>query len=482
MWSIVGSFSVAIEWTGFSPELLVPLDRNLAEPLRSQLESGLRDAIRSGRLRAGERLPSTRELARWLGVSRGLVVDCFEQLAAEGYLTSRAGSTTRVAATAQISTPPLVPLPPPPAPRRLDVDFLPAVPDLTTFPRADWAWAVREVCREAPSAAFDYGDPRGSDVLRTVLAGYVGRVRAAAAEPDQIVVSTGFSQGVNLALKVLAQERGVRRVGFEDPGYDETGRVASAWAGTEIVPVPVDEQGIRVDVLAATGVDAVVLTPAHQWPTGVVLSPQRRHALAAWAKNSGAMVIEDDYDAEFRYDREPIGAVQGLVPDHVISIGTLSKTLAPTMRLGWILCPASLVDAIAELKISTDRGSPGLDQLVAAKLIESGRFDRHLRRMRKLYAAKRDALVDALARHAPSVAVTGLTAGFHAVAHLPKAVGEVEVVDAARERGVGLYGMSANRADRSVDPPQLVLGFGNLTDRAIRSGIATVGDLLEGTA
>jgi GntR family transcriptional regulator/MocR family aminotransferase len=472
---------VAIEWTGLSPEVLLPLDRNLAEPLRSQLESGLRDAIRSGRLRAGERLPSTRELARSLGVSRGLVVDCFEQLQAEGYLASRSGSTTRVAATAQISTTPPAP-PPTPAPRRLDVDFLPAVPDLSAFPRADWAWAVREVCREAPSAAFGYGDPRGSEVLRTVLAGYVGRVRAATAEPDQIVVSTGFSQGLNLALKVLAQERGVRRVGFENPGYDETGRVASAWAATEIVPVPVDEQGIRVDVLAATGVDAVVLTPAHQWPTGVVLSPQRRYALAAWATNTGSMVIEDDYDAEFRYDREPIGAVQGLVPDHVISIGTLSKTLAPTMRLGWLLCPASLVDAIAAMKISTDRGSPGLDQLVAAKLIESGRFDRHLRRMRKLYSAKRDALVESLARHAPSVAVTGLTAGFHAVAHLANGVGEVEVVHAARERGVGLYGMSANRVDKSVDPAQLVLGFGNLTERAIRSGIAKVGDLLEGTA
>jgi GntR family transcriptional regulator/MocR family aminotransferase len=471
---------VAIEWTGFSPELLVPLDRNLAEPLRSQLESGLRDAIRSGRLRAGERLPSTRELARSLGVSRGLVVDCFDQLQAEGYLSSRAGSTTRVAATAQMVSRPDVPQPSPALPRRLDVDFLPAVPDLTSFPRADWAWAVREVCREAPSAAFGYGDPRGSEVLRTVLAAYVGRVRAAAAEPGQIVVCTGFSQGLNLALRALAQQCGVRRVGFENPGYDETGRVASAWAGTEIVPIPVDEHGIRVDVLASTGVDAVVLTPAHQWPTGVVLSPQRRHALAAWAANSGSIVVEDDYDAEFRYDREPIGAVQGLVPERVISIGTVSKTLAPNMRLGWMLCPASLVDAIAELKISTDRGSPGLDQLVLARLIESGRFDRHLRRMRRSYAAKRDALVESLAQHAPSVAVTGLSAGFHAVAHLPQGVGETRAVDAGLERGVGLYGMSANRADHSVEPSQLVLGFGNLTERAIRSGLATVGDVLQG--
>ncbi len=470
---------MAVEWTGLSPDLLVPLNRDLPEGLRSQLEHGLRDAIRAGRLRAGERLPSTRELARALGVSRGLVVDCFDQLRAEGYLVSRPGSATRVAATAQ--TPRPARRRPAPAPKRLDVDFLPAVPDLTMFPRADWAWAVRETCRDAPTASFDYGDPSGSVVLRTVLAGYLGRVRGAAADAERIVVSTGFSQGLNLALTALAQ-RGVRRVGFEDPGYDETGRIAAGWAGVDVVPVPVDEQGVRIDALAATGVSAVVLTPAHQWPTGVVLSPQRRHALGAWAAGNNAWVIEDDYDAEFRYDREPVGAVQGLAPERVLSIGTVSKSLAPTLRLGWILCPAVLVDPIADLKVRSDRGSPGLEQLVLAKLIESGRFDRHLRRLRTVYARKRDALVDALAQHAPSVTLTGLAAGFHAVAHLPAGASEAHVVASAQARSIGLYGMSANRASKAPDPPQLVLGFGNLSERAVRTGIEAVGDLLEGRA
>jgi GntR family transcriptional regulator/MocR family aminotransferase len=467
---------VAVDWTGLSPQLLVPLDRNLPEALRSQLERGLREAIRAGRLRAGERLPSTRELARALGVSRGLVVECFDQLQAEGYLVSRQGSATRVATAVQTTV--AAPRRRAGTPRLLDVDFLPAVPDLSSFPRQDWAWAVREASRDAPTATFGYGDPRGSEILRTVLASYVGRVRGAAADSERIVVSTGFTQGLNLALIALAA-RGVRRVGFENPGYDETAMNAAGWAGVEIVPVAVDHQGIRIDALAATGVSAVVLTPAHQWPTGVVLAPQRRQALAAWAANTDAWIVEDDYDAEFRFDHEPIGAVQGLAPERVIHIGTVSKSLAPAMRLGWMLCPSTLVDSVAELKIGLDRGSPGLEQLVLAKLIESGRYDRHLRWMRKVYASKRDALVDALAQYAPSVTLTGLAAGFHAVAHLPAGASEARVVTAAQARSVGLYGMSANRANKAPDPPQLVLGFGNLSQRSIREGIATVGDLLE---
>jgi len=467
---------VPVQWTGLSPELLVPLDRDGPDLLRTQLERGLREAIRAGRLRPGERLPSTRELARGLGVSRGMVVDCFDQLQAEGYLVARPGSATRVADTARSAA---APAPPPAgAAARLWVDFRPAVPDLSSFPRADWARTVAEVCRSAATAAFDYGDPRGAEVLRTVLASYLGRVRGAAADPDRTVVCTGFSQGLNLALATLAG-RGVERVAFEDPGYDETGRIAADLAGMSVVRVPVDEQGLRVDELAASGAGAVVVTPAHQWPTGVVLSPARRRALADWARRTGGWVVEDDYDAEFRYDREPVGAVQGLAPDRVVTIGTVSKSLAPALRLGWLLCPADLVDPVADLKVRTDRGSPGLDQLVLARLVESGRFDRHLRRMRRSYAAKREVLVRTLAERAPAVALTGLAAGFHAVAALPAGVTEAAVVERARARGVGLYGMSPHRATATADPPRLVLGFGNLTATAIRDGLLRVADLLQ---
>ncbi|WP_238009838.1 PLP-dependent aminotransferase family protein [Dactylosporangium sp. AC04546] len=473
---------MTVEWTGLSPDVLVPIDRGSGEPLRTQIERGLREAIRAGRLRAGERLPSTRELARQLGVSRGIVVDCFDQLQAEGYLSSRTGAATRVSPTSQPPGQPPSrpdrPDPPPAAP--LVVDFAPAVPDLASFPRADWARSAAEACRDTPTAALGYDDPRGTDALRTVLASYLGRVRGAAAGAgaDGIVVTTGFAQGLNLALAALAA-RGVDRVAFEDPGYDGTSQLACAHAGVRLVPVPVDEHGLRVDALAATGARAVVVSPAHQWPTGVVLAPARRLALAHWAATTGGWIVEDDYDAEFRYDREPVGAVQGLAPHRVVYIGTASKALAPTLRLGWMLCPAELAGPVAELKLRTDRGCPGLEQRALARMIESGRFDRHLRRMRKVYAGRRDALVAALAEHAPAVGITGLAAGFHAVANLPAGADEAAVVAGARERGVGLYGMAAHRA--APGPAQLILGFGQLSERAIAQGIVAVADLLGGS-
>jgi GntR family transcriptional regulator/MocR family aminotransferase len=190
-------------------------------------------------------------------------------------------------------------------------------------------------------------------------------------------------------------------------------------------------------------------------------------------------VVEDDYDAEFRYDREPVGAVQGLAPDRVVTIGTVSKSLAPALRLGWLLCPADLVDPVADRKVGTDRGSPGLDQLALARLIESGRFDRHLRRMRRTYAARREVLVRTLAERAPAVRLTGLAAGFHAVARLPAGATEAAAVEQARARGVGLYGMSPHRATGATDPPQLVLGFGNLSETAIRDGLLRAADVLQ---
>ncbi len=312
-----------------------------------------------------------------------------------------------------------------------------------------------------------------------MLAAYLRRVRAAAASPERIVVCTGFAQGLNLVLRALARS-GVPLVGFEDPGYSVTVSAAAARVGIDAVPVPVDESGVDVTALAATGARAVVLTPAHQWPTGVVLSADRRLALAEWAAACDGTIIEDDYDAEFRYDRDPVGALQGLAADRVAAIGTVSKSLAPSLRLGWVVCPPALADAVSEEKALHDRGSPVLDQLALATLMQSGRFDRHLRRMRASYGRRRAALVDALAAHAPEVALTGLAAGFHAVAHLPGTLGEGAVIEAARERSIGLYGMSEQRSDRSPVPAQLVLGFGNLTERAITAGIAAIGDLLRG--
>ena len=464
---------MSIEWTGLGPELLLRLDRTLPEPLGSQLERELREAIRSGRLGTGERLPSSRALAGELGVSRGLVLDCYQQLQAEGYLTTRTGSATRVAAGAYLQPAPPVPAAPP---SRLAVDFRPGLPDLSSFPRRDWLWALREAAREAPTGAFGYGDPRGSAALREVLAAYLRRVRGAVADPERLVICSGFAQGLNLILRALARQ-GVRRVAVEDPGDLDQPAIA-ARAGLQPVPARVDQEGVDVAALAASDARAVVLTPAHQSPTGVVLAAQRRQALVAWANERDATIIEDDYDAEFRYDREPVGALQGLAPDRVALLGTVSKSLAPAMRLGWIVCPAALAEAIAQEKDLEDRGSPALDQLALATLVQSGRYDRHLRRMRASYARRRATLVDALTEHAPQVELHGLAAGFHAVAHLPDSLSEPAVVSAAGARSIGLYGMSRYRSSGAISPPQLVLGFGNLREGAIAQGITTIRDLL----
>jgi GntR family transcriptional regulator/MocR family aminotransferase len=462
-----------IEWAGLGPEVLLRLDRSLAESLGSQLGREMRDAIRSGRLAAGERLPSSRALAVELGISRGLVLECYSQLRAEGFLRTQSGSATRVATGALASSQ----LPAKPSTRpRLVVDFRPGVPDLTSFPRRDWAWALRLACRNATASELGYGDPRGVERLRLVLSAYLRRVRAAVADAEQIVICAGFGQGINLVLRTLA-ERGIRRVAIEDPG-DNDYRLIAERSGIEVVPVSVDERGIDVDALAATEVRAVILTPTHQFPTGMALAPERRQALVGWATDRDGMIIEDDYDAEFRYDRDPVGALQGLVPDRVVLLGTVSKSLAPALRIGWVLSPGALIEPLIEGKRLSDRVSPTFDQLALAALIESGRYDRHLRLMRGVYRARRDRLVGALAEQAPHIVLEGLAAGFHAVAQLAPEADEQAIVEAARARSVGLYGMSSYRAGGRSGPPQLVLGFGNLTNEAIEFGIRTISDLL----
>lgn len=468
-----------VEWSGSAPELLITLDREAPAPLRTQVEVQLRTAIQTGRLGAGEQVPSSRALAAYLGVSRGVIQECYAQLQAEGYLTSRGGSATRVARTpvppraAPPPRPALAPTPP------LIADFMSGVPDLRLAPREDWAWAVREACRTAPNAAFDYGDPRGDRTLRDLLAAYLRRVRAVNADAEQIVICAGFQQGLMLVLGTLARA-GLTRVACEDPGSIGTVAAAAAAAGGVAVPVPVDEAGIDVAALAASGAHIAVLTPAHQWPTGVVLAPERRHQLIAWAHERDGILVEDDYDAEFRYDREPVGSLQGLAPDRVVTLGTVSKSLTPALRLGWAAVPSAIIDDIAAAKHVADRSTPGIDQLALAALIQSGRYDRHLRRMRAEYSKRRDVLVDALATHASHIRVTGLAAGFHAVAHLPAGTDEDDVITRARALGVGLYGMSSHRSTNDTRPPQLVLGFGNTTQRAVHAGIHAIAGLLSG--
>jgi GntR family transcriptional regulator/MocR family aminotransferase len=467
---------MTIERTTSGPELLLGLTREPGRTFRGQLEQHLRAAVRSGRLPVGSRLPSSRTLAADLGVSRGLVVEAYAQLVGEGYLEARPGSGTRVAAGVGRERPAAggdVAVPP-----RLPIDFRPGLPDLTGFPRAAWASALRRALAEAPAADLGYAGPGGAPALRAALAGYLARVRGVEAGPGDVVVTAGYAQGLAALARVLPGRYGTR-IGVEDPGSPGT-RDSLARAGLDPVPVRVDAQGLVVEELAASGVRAVVVSPAHQFPTGVVLAPGRRTALLAWAATAGGLVVEDDYDAEYRYDREPVGALQGLAPDLVLYGGSVSKTLAPALRLGWLVASRPpLRAAVASARHDLDLGSPVLDQLALAGLVASGGFDRHVRRSRASYRRRRDALVAALGRHAPALQVRGTAAGLHAVVDLPAGTDEAALVRRAAAAGVGVYGMADYHAPGRSGPPGLVLGYACLSDHEIDSGVRTLAGLLE---
>jgi GntR family transcriptional regulator/MocR family aminotransferase len=442
-----------------------------APPLHAQLEAQVREAIRSGRLAEGDRLPSSRSLAAELEVSRGVVVEAYAQLGAEGYLVARQGAAPRVTA---------VPAGPvaagaPDAPPAFRYDLRPGTPDLALFPRAAWAAAVRRVLRELPDAALGYPDPAGLWRLRTALAAHLGRVRGVAAHPENVVVCGGVAEALALAGRCL-RARGARRIAVEDPSHFGTREVLER-AGLEPVPIRVDAEGLDAAALAAADPDAVLVAPAHQFPTGVVLSPERRAAIVAWARASGATVIEDDYDAEYRYDRNPVGAVQGLAPDRVIHTSSASKTLAPGLRLGWAVLPGELAAAFADEKRVTSVGVAVLEQAVMADLIERGELDRHLRRTRPVYRRRRDALLGALGEARPGLAVAGAAAGLHVALQLPDGASESAVATAAAARGVAV-----NRLGEHViatpRAPALLLGYARESEPALRAAARELASVL----
>jgi GntR family transcriptional regulator/MocR family aminotransferase len=445
--------------------LLVDLERGSAEPLHRQLERAIRDGIRAGRLRHGSSLPPTRALAADLGVSRGVIVEAYQQLVAEGYLTAGTGGYTRVAAQAEpVRTRTRAARAP--APR---IDFGYGRADVSTFPRTAWMRSLRRVFAETPNDRFGYLDGRGAPELHEALAGYLNRVRGTAAEPADIVVCNGYAQGVSLVIQVLAQA-GARRLAVEDPSADDDARPLAVAAGLELVGIPVGDDGIRIDALERSQADALILTPSHQWPTGAVLSAESRAAVLTWARRTGALIVEDDYDAEYRYDRAPVGAIQGLAPDLVVYAGTASKTLAPGLRLGWLVVPRRLVADIVDAKILSDRGSPVIDQLTFADFLTHGELDRHLRRMRPVYRRRRDVLLEALRAHTPDLRPAGIAAGLHLVAWLPADLDETEVVAAAGRHGVGVYGVSPYRLSPD-GRGGLIFGYSTLEERVITEGI-----------
>jgi GntR family transcriptional regulator / MocR family aminotransferase len=451
------------------PGLLVAIDRAGELPLHEQIERELRERIRSGRLAANAQLPSTRALARELGVSRGVVTEAYGQLAAEGYLSIRQGAPVRVANAVRSASPR--------APARSllashSYHFHPGLPDLAGFPRETWLRSLRAALRDSPTAAVGYGDPRGVPQLREALADYLGRVRGADADPEHTLVCTGFMQGLALICRVL-RARGVERVALEDPGW-HMHRLSVESAGLEVVPVGVDEDGLLVDQLALTDASAVIVTSAHQFPTGAVLAPERRAALIEWAEEE-RLIVEDDYDSEYRYDRVAVGALQGLAPEQIVYIGSASKRLAPGMRLGWMLLPSWLTWELTAAKTIEDGGSEVVGQLALCDFIARGELDRHVRRMRLRYQRRREALLHALERWLPAASVSGADAGLFELVMLPEGIDEHALVAAAAERGVGVEGLELHRF-LPGGAPGVPLGYGNLAEPAIEQGVRLLGE------
>ena len=442
--------------------------------LHQRVTRALRAAIRSGRLATGATLPPSRALAEDLGCSRWVVTEAYAQLAAEGYLEARTGSGTRVrwVQTARGGDELRIPAGGRPAVR---VDLAPGLPDLRAFPRARWAEALRAVTAEATVADLGYADPLGHDRLRTVLVEYLQRSRAASATGARLLVTTSTTSGVGRLCRALVTA-GHRSVAVEDPGWS---RLAAAVtdAGLRPVPVGVDDHGLRVPDLDASDTRAVLVAPAHQFPRGVVLAPERRADLLRWASRVDGLVLEDDYDSECRYDRAPVSTVQGMDPHRVVLFGSLSKTLSPALRVGWMLVPGRWADALSRAE-SAPSLPPTLDQLAFARLLTTGAYDHHLRRVRRAFRTRRDLLVAELGRRLPGCAVSGAAAGLHLVVQLPPDVPAARTVRLAERRGVHVVDLDRYRVT-GPGPPALVLGYGNITDAQVPEAVAVLAEVVE---
>ena len=465
------------------------------------LADRLRRAIAERVVPVGARLPATRVLAADLGVSRGVVVEAYQRLMEEGQVAGRGRAGTVVVAApipAPARSPDTGPRPPSagmgtgatsaatrtpdpaglfpsaPGPDIFDalrtaparIDLTPGVPDLAAFPRAAWLRAERAVLGRLAAPDLGYGDPCGTPILRRAVAGWLARNRGIGVDPAEVIITNGVSQALGLLAQALAAD-GVTALGVEDPGSLGVRQHLDNWR-LETEPIPVDAAGLRVDELAASNLPAVMLTPAHQFPTGVVLDGARRRQLASWAR-AGGLVIEDDYDAEHRYDRPPVPALRATLPEQVCYAGSVSKLLAPALRIGWLLVPRRYRDAVVAAKRNADLGNAVLPQLVLAELITSGALERHLRLLRRRHVQRRDAMIAALGRHLPGATVHGAAAGLHLTVTLAGEVADTELAAAALARGVKVQPLSWHC--RRPYPPGLVLGYAANTPSLIAEGI-----------
>ena len=480
-------------------DLTVILDDTSEVPLHRQLHEELRRSILSGRLRPASRVPSTRALARSLGVSRTTVTQCYEDLISEGYLQAAIGSGTFICRHLPEELLKVEPIkrstnPTPPITQSLRLSaygtrahssaqperrspnakfsFRHWRPAFDQLPLRQWRRLILRHSR-SNNTVFDYTeDPFGFVGLREAIASYLGRSRAVRCEPSQVFICSGAQRAVDLVTRVSIEPGDA--VAMEDPGYLGARQVFSA-QGAKLLPVRVDESGIVVDQLkkiSSSKIQLVYVSPSHQFPTGVLLSLTRRLELLAWAAQENALIIEDDYDSEYRYGGRPVPALQGLDQhDSVIYVGTFSKVLFPSLRLGYLVAPQRLVETLAHAKWLSDRQSPLIEQYALADFINEGHLERHIRRMRMLYESRRNALVSAFSEYLPNrVSVLGDKAGMHLMARIRTDLSDHELIARAAERGVEIVSARSYYV-HSKYKNDFIFGYSNLNERTIREGV-----------
>lgn len=459
----------------------IPFEHASAKPFYQQIYDGYRAAIVGGQLRPGDRLPSTRALAKDLGISRLPAVYAFEQLLHEGYIEGRSGSGTFVKESIpeELAIPEV--LVTGKAATRLphSKEFGPfkvSLPALDRFPTALWARLVARHAKHLTVETMAYGDPAGLAPLREAIADYLRTARAVRCEAEQVLIVSGSQMALQIcALALLGRGKSVC---IEEPGYPGA-RDALRRGGAELVPVRVDEEGIDVDALAARrDVRAVYVTPSHQYPLGVSMTASRRLALLEWARRTGSWILEDDYDSEYRFASRPLSALQGLdAAGRVIYIGTFSKVLFPALRIGYVVVPLPLVETFRAIRDSLDIFQPTLEQLVVTEFLRDGHFARHIRRMRALYQTRRDALLAALREFVPELEPYNADAGLHLTAFLPRGLDDRAIVAATAERGISASELSTCYLGR-YPRHGLILGFGGASERRIRAAAKKLGELL----
>ena len=452
-----------------------------ARGVRDTLTTALRDAVRSGRLTAGTTLPPTRTLAADLGLARNTVADVYAELVAEGWLASRQGAGTWVVDSEHLKRARPAPAPPHGTLAVPTHNFLPGSPDVSQFPRAAWLASTRRALNSAPNEALRSGDSRGHPELRQALAEYLARARGVRVSPDNVVITAGTRHSVEILARLFGPER---PIAVEAYGLFIF-RDCIAATGGSTTPIGFDDMGAAVADLDGVDTPGVLVTPAHHYPHGVPLHPSRRSGVVDWAERANAFVLEDDYDGEFRYDRQPVGALQSLDPARVLYLGSASKSLSPVLRLGWMVMPTDLADAVVAAAGAHQWLVDGITQLTMADFIVTGNYDKHIRRMRHTYRRRRDTLVQRLAPFAPAVTVSGLCAGLHLLLRLPEGT-EAELLRRAGEAGVGIAGLARLRhplAGSDIPQPDgVVVNFGTPGEHAFPQAVdalcAVVADTL----